>query len=424
LHNSSQITSGQLSSLRVRIRRLCYDRHRRLPRQPIADAATESARQKLIAAALYLLPVLLAAAAFFELFQVARLSLFYSGTGIIGDEPLYFAMGRGLLNGLHFYIDLFETKPPMVFWLAALSLLTTGGDSLYRFVQAAGLTAIPIALFAFTIQVNRPYPLLVRLLTGGAALLFGATIASFAVTRSVGYQTEGFGIVPSSFALLLFAWKPESRRLRLWRIGAIALCLCLAVLIKEPFALAILGGFVLLASSKSDWTDALKAAVIGGLLWLFVLVVTGVAHGYFAVYLPEMFSGRVTQNVIYHYYAADRIFVVHSPLWMRGLNIIRLFQDMMSSPYRVVPLFPFLALALGVLFLTHQASIGDDDRHWGWFALGVATMAFVASSPTSPSAWDSSLSSCTSSCRPIHFLGNCASSLPLRHSCASLRSQC
>ena len=171
----------------------------------MAEIATESARQKFFVTALYLLPVVLAAAALFELFQLVHLSLFYASTGIIGDEPLYFAMGRGLLNGFHFYIDLFETKPPMVFWLAALSLLTTSGDNLYRFIQVAGLTAIPIALLALTIHVNRSYPLLLRLLTGGAALLFGAAIASFAVTRSVGYQTEGFGIVPSSVALLCAA---------------------------------------------------------------------------------------------------------------------------------------------------------------------------------------------------------------------------
>jgi len=336
-----------------------------------------SAQQKFVAICPWLLIVLFWGAGLFELSQLAHLSLFYSTAGISSDEGLYFAMGRGLLNRLHFYIDLFETKPPMVFWLGALSLLTTGGDSLYRVLQVIGLVSIPVALALFTIQSNRGYPLVARLITGGVAFLFGAALATYAVTRSIGAQTEGFGIVPATFALLLFAWNPVAPRARHFRIVAIALCVCLAVLTKEPFAVALLAGFLLLATSKHDWSDALRAVGLGALLWLLFLITSGVAHGYFAVYLPEMFSGRVTQNVLYHNYASGQMFVVHSPIWTRGFNFFQLFLDMWHPSYPVVPLFPFLALALGVLFLAHPASIGGDDRRWRWFALGVVTMALA-----------------------------------------------
>ena len=43
------------------------------------------------------------------------------------DDPLYWAVGRGILNGLKPYIDLFENKPPGIFWLSALSMKLTGG---------------------------------------------------------------------------------------------------------------------------------------------------------------------------------------------------------------------------------------------------------------------------------------------------------
>ncbi|HUY35688.1 MAG TPA: hypothetical protein VMV69_23295 [Pirellulales bacterium] len=88
------------------------------------------ARQRFLAIWPYLATAFLWGAGLFELFQLVRMSLFDAGTGINSDEILYFAMGRGPLNGLHAYIDLFETKPPMVFWLAALSLATTHGDLL------------------------------------------------------------------------------------------------------------------------------------------------------------------------------------------------------------------------------------------------------------------------------------------------------
>ncbi|HUY33179.1 MAG TPA: hypothetical protein VMV69_10385 [Pirellulales bacterium] len=335
-------------------------------------------RQKLRAALPFLLALLLWGAGFFEVLQLVRLSLFHAAAGISSDEILYFSMGRGLLNGWHAYIDLFETKPPMVFWLAALSLATTHGDVLYRVIQFAGLLAIPVAASLFALQANRAYPLLARLLTGGVAFLFGAALASFAVDRSLGFQTEGFGVVPSCFAVLLFAWKAERPTTNRFRIAAMALCLCLAVLTKEPFAVAILGGFLLLASSKRDCGDALTAVFLASVLWLLILMASGVAHGYFTVYLPEMFSGRITQNVIYHNFASSQMFVVHAPLLVRGWNIVRLIDDMWSSPYRVVPAFPFLSLSIGFLLVAHQALIGDDDRHWAWFVVATVVMVLVA----------------------------------------------
>src|SRR2546422_741744 len=45
------------------------------------------------------------------------------------DAYLYFTVGRGILNGLLPYKDLFETKPPGMFLLSALSLWITNGPA-------------------------------------------------------------------------------------------------------------------------------------------------------------------------------------------------------------------------------------------------------------------------------------------------------
>lgn len=326
-----------------------------------------------------ILPLLVAlfwAAGLFELLRFILLVAFHFPVGLSGDEGLYFAMGRALLNGLHFYTDLFETKPPMISWISSLSLLVTKNDTLYRLIQAIGLAAIPVALAMFTIRLNRSHKWQILWMIAGLAFLFGSAIASFAVYRGIGNQTEAFGIVPAILALLAFADRSPESPMGIWRTAAIALCLAVAILLKEPFGLSILGGLLFLVSTKQDLVDAVKTIALGALLWLGILFLTGTAYGYFAIYLPEMLHGRVAENMVYHDYSIDKIFTVSAPLWLRGLNIHTLFQDTWTSPMRVVPRSPFLALALCVLFLAHQASAGSEDRGWRWFIVGAIAVAF------------------------------------------------
>lgn len=74
---------------------------------------------------------------------------------ISGDAILYFGMGRGLLNDLHLWTDLFETKPPIVFWLSALSLRLTGGAFLYHACLLSGIWGTVVLLA----KMVRPSPL-------------------------------------------------------------------------------------------------------------------------------------------------------------------------------------------------------------------------------------------------------------------------
>jgi hypothetical protein len=52
------------------------------------------------------------------------------------DTHIYLTVGRGLLNGLKPYVDLFETKPPGIFFLSAFSLLVSGGLLICNILQA------------------------------------------------------------------------------------------------------------------------------------------------------------------------------------------------------------------------------------------------------------------------------------------------
>src|SRR4051794_25138269 len=71
--------------------------------------------------------VLLIALAFLNGSHELTLRLLYElQVPVHGDSAIYFTIGRGIVHGLVPYRDLFETKPPGVFLLAALSLLISG----------------------------------------------------------------------------------------------------------------------------------------------------------------------------------------------------------------------------------------------------------------------------------------------------------
>ena len=83
-------------------------------------------------------------------FTFVRVLLLEAQGAIDGDGLIFTIIGRGMLNGLTLYIDLFETKPPGVFLLMALSLLMTGGERLASLIDVAGFIAmalIPMAVF-------------------------------------------------------------------------------------------------------------------------------------------------------------------------------------------------------------------------------------------------------------------------------------
>src|SRR4051812_43685219 len=69
-----------------------------------------------------------------------------------GDASVYLAVGRGILNGLAPYRDLFEIKPPGMFWLAGLSLALGGDERLAVFLQVVVLAAVPLLLVAVSLH--------------------------------------------------------------------------------------------------------------------------------------------------------------------------------------------------------------------------------------------------------------------------------
>ena len=81
---------------------------------------------------------------------------------ISGDLNLYFSVGRGLLNHLQPYADLFEDKPPGIFFLSALSLALTGDNKLYSLCSMLSLLGIVAAMVLYSPAIpglNAPFRL-------------------------------------------------------------------------------------------------------------------------------------------------------------------------------------------------------------------------------------------------------------------------
>src|SRR4051794_22424694 len=79
----------------------------------------------LVAAVLFTVPIAI------EVLHFVDLAVLLLRFPPFSDAQLYLAMGRGWANGLYFYRDLFESKPPGVFLLAAVAIKTGAGYPFY-----------------------------------------------------------------------------------------------------------------------------------------------------------------------------------------------------------------------------------------------------------------------------------------------------
>ncbi|MBI1934553.1 hypothetical protein HYS30_02700, partial [Candidatus Peregrinibacteria bacterium] len=110
------------------------------------------------------------------------------------DALIFFTIGRGILNGLTPYVDLFESKPPGIFFLAIASLLLSKGDLFYRLLSVGGLVVLsigPLIAYGKALPDRRLQPL--RLAGGLLVLVLGMLATLYLQERAPGGQPEFFG---------------------------------------------------------------------------------------------------------------------------------------------------------------------------------------------------------------------------------------
>lgn len=272
------------------------------------------------------------------------------------DGPIYWAVGRGILNGYTPYIDLFETKPPAIFLLSSLSFYLFDSVRLTSVLQGIVIALFPALLLYATwrkVQGTSRFTVALSLLV---SLSFGSFLALYIGDRAGQFQVESFGaLFTLAFALSLPEQKATIRRSLL-----LGFLLFSAVSFKEPFLLVAIACVLLKYAAsphicRSLWFSLGLPILIAGILHGLFLSLIGFLWPYLQVYLPEML-GR-------HIFAAG-------PLLPRALRFLPLFKDL--ADYSIVLCYIVLLL----LFLHILSGVGHS--HSAILRIRAVLMNFAA----------------------------------------------
>ena len=276
-----------------------------------------------------------------QFIHLVRQEILYFQFPLKGDENLYLAEGRAWLNGFTFYRDLFETKPPLVFLIAALSLFLTDTNSLLLWMQLLCLVSSILLLSVCTFRQTSHMEESTRAIIISVSSLLGLIFVVDTLDRTLGYQPEGFALI---FAIIPAFCLISKHRFAVVVAGA---SLGIAAMLKEPFAVSAFLAMLVFCRSWDDVYRLVKILVFGGLTALLILLLSGSLTSYFSIYLPEMLHGRSINSVTYPNYSIGVKYIIPVPLWMRGFNAYRLISDLGFPPTRVfLSVFLFVCLAI------------------------------------------------------------------------------
>jgi hypothetical protein len=266
-----------------------------------------------------------------------------------GDATIYFAVARGILNGLTPYRDLFETKPPGIFLLFAASLRWTNGSALALVVEIVAITGVMLVLPIFCWRKKlRPSLMLL-------ASVIGVFFAEYVMSESGGLLAELYGAFFATLYVLTIAWK---ERFGGWlQIFLASFFMLLSIGMKEPFMLSMAGAAILFARDIRFFLHAFILpfciAAVTGLLTASVL---GYLDPLVTFYFPYMLGEHVQR---------------FGPLWKRGLLFDYFFVHMTKAA-------PFLPFIFGTLWIGQFAA----NKRWNekiqtFVAIGIALLMFV-----------------------------------------------
>ncbi|HSQ42348.1 MAG TPA: hypothetical protein VLM37_08730 [Fibrobacteraceae bacterium] len=275
------------------------------------------------------------------------------------DTPIYWAVGRGIANGIHPWTGLFETKPPGIFLLSALSIKLIGTPQLTHLFQVFALVLLTLApLFLIPWRHSR-WPMFFL------SLWFGLLLSQYVAERSGEVQVESFGAAFSALAVIAFARSRSRRYGWFWSLLA-SLGLLGACGMKEPFFFSLLGAALLLLRRWRAWFFRwwlpFAFAIVAGLAFLLV---NGWLHDYWTHYLTYMASVHVERSGS----PLDRA----SEFWHTWEDLNN-FAWMLGTLIIFLGIVPFLFLRKRILVLFRSSNYGFRLFAALWlasFALGM-----------------------------------------------------
>lgn len=261
------------------------------------------------------------------------------------DCDLFWAVGRGMLNGLTPYKDLFETKPPGIFLLSGLSLWLTDGRMLGGIASYLATVTLGIAPGMFTFFMFRDASLQRRALLAAIGVMFGTSMVFYIGRTSWNYMPEQFGAVFGALYVLLLAQTYHVRNATLSRIESLVAGVFMfgAIFMKEPFVLTLVAAALLLSVTIQDVIrKAVVPLAIAGALYGLVLTSFGLLVPYVTIYLRQMLGWRVGSG---------------GSLWARPFRS-QSYADIFENVYHFSPLaivlLALLLLAIAVHIIAHS----------------------------------------------------------------------
>ncbi|WP_295091813.1 hypothetical protein [Ruminococcus sp.] len=225
------------------------------------------------------------------------------------DAPLYWAVGRGMLNGLKPYSEMYENKPIGVFLLSALSFYFTDSTILCNLIS---ILAVIIIVFVPGLHIyNHLKQEIFKYNSDNKTLciygffcfwmiLFCSTmLAIYAEERSGGFQVEALGTACSLLYInsVRKMINIQSQKMLTARTLVTALYISLTVMLKEPFlVVATISAFLFIDKFSDFIRYILIPDIIGAVFTLAFLGATGVLNPYFTIYIKHMFNTRLSDN--------------------------------------------------------------------------------------------------------------------------------
>ena len=272
------------------------------------------------------------------------------------DVLLYITEGRGILNGLVPYVDLFETKPPGMFLLTALSLKTTGDERLLGILTILCLlivAAIPaVCAFVWTRQQeNRTR----RTTIIATALAAGTLVALYLERWATGMEIEIFGgAALSLYAVLVMMRRAsgQSMKQRVLLCGLRALPLFVSIFLKEYFVFMALAIALLAAPRLREFFEAfILPLIIALMMHVTTLLLLGYLSGYLSIYLPVQIGVRFGGMML-------------EPPWLGAADVTQLFYHLFGQ-FPESPVFWLLIfMLLGCVPLYNREKVTMKTATW------------------------------------------------------------
>ncbi len=291
------------------------------------------------------------------------------------DQGEFATLGRGILQGKVPYVDLWNPKPPAVFYIYALAMALFGQTSMA--LRALDLFVVPLVMIGL-------YGLGARLSSRRLGLLAAVVFPVFYLTETFWTltQNDGIALVPMVLAMVCAVHAADGGRRALWWAFAAGALSAWALWFKYPFVffiLALIAGYCALTAPARrargrlyDWRAWLGFSAgglivgVGGLAYLAALGALGALIQSVVVtssYTALGFGGDFVQTmrdaaaVRWQYWGLPAVLAVGWPLLQLPALARRIGRERLAGWLLV-----WLWLLAGAAAMLIQAK--GYDYHW------------------------------------------------------------